>query len=159
MVIADLDIAARQLRQLIEAATSAVAFTGAGVSTESGVPDYRSKISPWTRHARSRSMLSWLIPRSASMRGGENSRWTIFIRAQPSRGHRALFGLVGCGRLDAIITPNIDGLHQGSGVGAGRLIELHGNGTYATCLTCAQRHELSEIRRAFENTSEAPQRL
>jgi NAD-dependent deacetylase len=157
MVIADVDLAASRLRDLIALSDNVVAFTGAGLSTESGVPDYRSKNSPWTRHAP--------IPFDAFMADPAQriEAWRrkfamddVYAGAKPSRGHRALSHLVASGRLEAIITQNIDDLHQASGVDANRLIELHGNGTYATCLTCAQRYELPEIRRTFEAAGRAP---
>lgn len=79
-----------------------------------------------------------------------------YAGAAPNAGHRALARLVGQGRSPAIITQNIDGLHQASGVPDAQVIELHGNGTYATCLGCGRRHELAEIRPAFEATGEPP---
>jgi NAD-dependent deacetylase len=157
MVIADLDVAAGELRALIDAASSTVAFTGAGISTESGVPDYRSKDSPWTRHPPIAFDVFMADPaqRVEAWRR-KFAMDDLYAGARPSRGHRALSRLVEAGQIETIITQNIDGLHHGSGVGPDRLIELHGNGTYATCLTCAQRYELPAIRRAFEATQEAP---
>jgi NAD-dependent deacetylase len=76
--------------------------------------------------------------------------------ARPNRGHLALAALVACGKMPAVITQNIDGLHQRSGVPAERIIELHGNGTYASCLSCGFRHELDWIRPRFEATDEPP---
>jgi len=76
--------------------------------------------------------------------------------AEPDRGHRAVATLVSRGKASAVITQNIDGLHQASGVPANRVIELHGNTTYAHCLDCAQRYELEDIRVEFERTGDAP---
>ena len=76
--------------------------------------------------------------------------------AEPNRGHRAVAALVSRGKASAVITQNIDGLHQASGVPANRVIELHGNTTYAHCLDCAQRYELEDIRIEFERTGDAP---
>ena len=70
--------------------------------------------------------------------------------ARPNRGHRAVAELVRCGTAAAVITQNIDGLHQASGIPAEQVIELHGNSTYAHCLDCAQRYEIAELRTAFE---------
>ncbi|WP_158807600.1 Sir2 family NAD-dependent protein deacetylase [Beijerinckia sp. L45] len=157
MVIADIEAAASQLRQLIDSASNVVAFTGAGLSTESGVPDYRSKNSPWTRYTPIPFDLFVADPaqRVEAWRR-KFAMDDLYADARPSRGHSALSQLVQAGQLAAIITQNIDDLHQRSGVGPDHLIELHGNGTYATCLTCAQRYELPPIRRAFEDTGEAP---
>ena len=77
-------------------------------------------------------------------------------KAEPNRGHRAVASLVNRGKASAVITQNIDGLHQASGVPANRVIELHGNTTYAHCLDCARRYELEHIRLEFERTGEAP---
>ena len=156
-MIHDAGAAAERLQDVLNAASHAVAFTGAGLSTESGVPDYRSPGSPWLRHKP--------IPYAAFLAEPAHrvEAWRrkfamddIYAGACPSRGHRALSSLAAAGRLAAIITQNIDNLHQVSGVRPDQLIELHGNGTYATCLTCAQRFELADIRRGFEASGEAP---
>ncbi|MGQ3284579.1 SIR2 family NAD-dependent protein deacylase [Bosea sp. (in: a-proteobacteria)] len=145
------------LHAMLDAAGSIVAFTGAGISTESGVPDFRSAGSPW--------MVNKPIPFEAFVRSREvrAEAWRRkfamddhYAGAAPNAGHRALARLVGQGRSPAIITQNIDGLHQASGVPDAQVIELHGNGTYATCLGCGRRHELAEIRPAFEATGEPP---
>jgi NAD-dependent deacetylase len=149
-----------ELAQIIAAARRIVAFTGAGISTESGIPDFRSPDSAWKRHAP--------IPFDQFM-AQESSRveaWQrkfamddLYAGAQPGRGHHALAQLYASGKLACVITQNIDGLHQASGIGSDDVIELHGNGTYATCLGCGVRHELARIRPAFEQTRRAPQCL
>jgi NAD-dependent deacetylase len=149
------DIAA--LRDLVSRASTVVAFTGAGISTESGVPDFRSPDSPWMRNKP--------IPFDAYLASPDARReaWRrkfamddIYAGAKPSRGHRALASLVRSGRTPGIITQNIDGLHQASGVPADKVVELHGNGTYATCLGCGRRHELAWVRERFAASGEAP---
>jgi NAD-dependent deacetylase len=80
----------------------------------------------------------------------------LYRDARPSRGHLAIASLVTCGKMPAVVTQNIDGLHQSSGVPSDNVVELHGNGTYATCLSCGQRHELAGIRAVFEATGEPP---
>ena len=77
-------------------------------------------------------------------------------KAEPNRGHRAVATLVRRGKVSAVITQNIDGLHQASGVPAEQVIELHGNTTYAHCLTCGQRYEIEVLRAAFERDGSAP---
>jgi len=146
-----------ELHALLDRADSIVSFTGAGISTESGVPDFRTPGSPW--------MVNKPIPFEAFVQSRE-ARIEAWRRkfamddhyrdAQPNIGHRALARLVAEGRSPAIVTQNIDGLHQASGVPEERVIELHGNGTYASCLTCGWRHELAAIRPAFEATGEPP---
>jgi NAD-dependent deacetylase len=77
-------------------------------------------------------------------------------QAKPNRGHRAVAELVRRGRAAAVITQNIDGLHQASGLAEEQVIELHGNSTYARCLDCAGRHEIEPLRLAFERNEVAP---
>jgi NAD-dependent deacetylase len=145
------------LQDWVASAHSVVGFTGAGISTESGVPDFRSPGSPWMRHKP--------IPFEAFLRSEDARReaWRrkfamddLYRDARPSRGHDALTSLVACGKMPAVVTQNIDGLHQSSGVPADRLVELHGNGTFAACLACRHRHELDAIRPRFEATGEPP---
>ncbi len=146
-----------ELRQWVARSRRIVAFTGAGISTECGVPDFRSPGSPW--------LVNKPIPYQAFV-ASEDVRREAWRRkfvmddhyrfAQPGRGHAALAALYARGVLTCIVTQNIDDLHQRSGVPAQAVIELHGNGTYATCLDCGLRHELEPIRMAFEQTGEAP---
>lgn len=151
------DDAIEALHGMLDRAASIVAFTGAGISTESGVPDFRTPGSPWT--------VNKPIPFEAFVRSREAriEAWRRkfamddhFAGAAPNRGHYALARLVAEGRSPAIITQNIDNLHQASGVPDDRVIELHGNGSYATCLTCGWRHELAAIRPTFEASGEPP---
>jgi NAD-dependent deacetylase len=79
-----------------------------------------------------------------------------FSTARPARGHLALASLHRAGKISAVITQNIDNLHQASGFPPDRVVELHGNTTYATCLDCGQRHELSWVRERFETGGDAP---
>jgi NAD-dependent protein deacetylase/lipoamidase len=149
--------ALEELHALVRRADVVAGFTGAGISTESGVPDFRSPNSPWMRHPP--------MPFDEFVRSGEARReaWRrkfamddLYRDARPSRGHMALAALVAEGKMPAVVTQNIDGLHQQSGVPAERVIELHGNGTYAACLSCARRHELAWVRSRFEAAGEPP---
>lgn len=146
-----------ELHAMLARAERIVSFTGAGISTESGVPDFRTPGSPW--------MVNKPIPFEAFVNSREarieawRRKFTMddyYRDARPNIGHRALAELVARGRSPAIVTQNIDGLHQASGVPGEQVIELHGNGTYATCLNCGWRHELAAIRPAFEATGEPP---
>ncbi|MBM3583344.1 MAG: NAD-dependent deacetylase [Alphaproteobacteria bacterium] len=154
--MADGDAAAR-LADLIGAARHAVAFTGAGLSTESGIPDFRSTGGIWDRF-KPIEYADFLASEDARRAFWERKFAThpTVAGAQPNRGHRALAALVAAGRLAAIVTQNIDGLHQRAGVAADRVIELHGNTTYAECLDCAARFELEPIRVAFETHGTTP---
>jgi len=148
---------AKRLSALLRDAQHITGFTGAGVSTECGVPDFRSPGSPW--------MANKPIPFAAFTASAEarkeawRRKFTMddaYAGAQPGRGHRMLAALHNCGRMPVLITQNIDGLHQLSGIPPESLIELHGNGGHAKCLTCETRHELAEIRPIFEQDGEAP---
>ncbi len=149
MAFADQDDVVR-LRKLVEAAGSVVIFTGAGISTESGIPDFRSPGGLWSKYQpidfrdfmASEEMRRESWRRKFAMDGTMNS-------AEPNRGHRAVERLVSRGKVSAVITQNVDGLHQASGIPHDRIIELHGNTTYAKCLTCGLRHELAAIKAAF----------
>jgi NAD-dependent deacetylase len=155
MMAHDPDIA--ELRQMIDEARRIVIFTGAGISTESGIPDFRSPGGIWTqmRPIDFSEFLALQEARRESWRRRFGMDATM-RKAEPNRGHRAVATLVNRGKASAVITQNIDGLHHASGVPANRVIELHGNTTYAHCLDCAQRYELEDIRAEFERTGEAP---
>ncbi len=151
MIAPDLETATARLRDLIETSERVVPFTGAGISTESGIPDFRSPGGLWTK--------TQPIPFDQFLASREmrDEAWRrrfvmeeYFARARPTRGHLALAQLYRSGKSPGVITQNIDNLHQASGIAAEDVIELHGNTTFATCLDCSTRYELdgreSEIR-------------
>ncbi len=146
-----------QLREIIGSARRIVAFTGAGISTESGIPDFRSPGGIWSRYKPiyfDDFMASDEMRRESWRRKFATDE--TMINAEPNAGHRALAKLVEQGRMSAIITQNVDGLHQRSGVPDAKVIELHGNATYASCLDCGHRHELAPIRTAFLDKGALP---
>ncbi len=145
------------LFDLLDASSRMVGFTGAGISTESGVPDFRTPGSPWMQN-KPIPFQAFVESREARIEAWRR-KFTMddhYRGAQPSRGHRAFARLVQQRRMAAIITQNIDGLHQASGVPPDQVVELHGNGTYAACLACGLRHELDAIRPDFEATGAPP---
>ena len=149
--------ASAKLAALINDSQRIVAFTGAGISTESGIPDFRSPGGIWSRMQPIdfRDFINSIdMRREAWRRKAVIDR--DFQAATPNRGHRALASLVERGVMSAIITQNIDGLHQASGVPSDKVIELHGNGTYATCLDCGLRYELAPIMAAFARDETLP---
>jgi len=152
---ADPEIA--ELAGMIGAARRIVLFTGAGISTESGIPDFRSPGGIWTR-LRPIDFEDFLRSEEAR-REAWRRRFEldpVLRRAAPNRGHRACAALIRAGKAEAVITQNIDGLHQASGVPDEQVIELHGNTTYARCLDCTTRYELETVRAAFERHAAAP---
>jgi NAD-dependent deacetylase len=151
MIAPDLETAICRLRNLIEVSRIIVPFTGAGISTECGIPDFRSPGGLWTKNQP--------IPFDAFMTSAEmrDEAWRrrfvmeeSFAKARPGRGHRALASLYRAGKVPALVTQNIDNLHQVSGIAPEDVVELHGNTTYAVCLDCAQRYEVSWVRQKFD---------
>ena len=145
------------LARLIDDARRIVVFTGAGISTESGIPDFRSPGGFWTKNR----MI--YFDEFVSSRDARVEAWTrlfegrpTMLAATPNAGHRAIARLAEAGKVTDVITQNIDGLHQASGVPADRVIEIHGNATYAKCLACGQRHEFNEIEPVFRQTNDPP---
>ncbi|MEM1436782.1 MAG: Sir2 family NAD-dependent protein deacetylase [Pseudomonadota bacterium] len=140
------------LRRRLLAAERIVVFTGAGVSTESGIPDFRSPGTGLWSRMRPIPFDEFLADdavRQESWRRRFEHGGAI-ESASPNRGHRAVAQLVAEGRCHTVITQNIDGLHQASGIAPQQVVELHGNGTYATCLSCEQRFELDALEAQFD---------
>lgn len=146
-----------RLRELIEAAERVVVFTGAGISTESGIPDFRSPGGVWSR------MKPIYFQEFVASEEKRREAWTrTFSGAagwsgrEPNSGHFAVARLVAQGKVSAVITQNVDNLHQDSGVPAERVIEVHGNASYAKCLECEVRHELEVLKQSFLGAGEIP---
>ncbi len=140
-----------EMRRLIEASRRGIVFTGAGISTESGIPDFRSPTGIWQT---AKPIMFQDYVASAEMRREAWRRKFLSdptIRAaEPNRGHRAVARLVREGKISSVITQNIDGLHQASGIPDRQVIELHGNSTYAHCLDCGERYDIDALRAVFE---------
>jgi NAD-dependent deacetylase len=146
-----------ELLRLLAGARRGVAFTGAGISTESGIPDFRSPGGIWTKYMPIPFGDFIADPDARAEAWRRKFAMDDHCRGvQPNDGHRVLARLVEDRRFETVITQNIDGLHQASGVPEDRLIELHGNGTFAKCLGCGTRYELGEVRDRFAATGTAP---
>lgn len=146
-----------ELKNMLAASKRTVVFTGAGISTESGIPDFRSPGGIWTKY----QPIDFREFLSSEEARRETWRRKIAVdeaisRAEPNRGHRAIAQLVARRRASSVITQNIDGLHQRSGIPDEQVIELHGNGTYAACLDCARHYELPDVFAAFKIKEEPP---
>ena len=136
------------VRGWIDAAARIVALTGAGISTDSGIPDFRGPRGVWTRDpaAEKQSTLQHYLADPAVRRAAWRSRldhsaWS----AQPNRGHLALVTLERRGKLHALVTQNIDELHQIAGNSAHRVIEVHGTMRRVMCWSCGARGPMSEV--------------
>src|SRR5579883_511608 len=157
MIARDLQSGVERLGEMIAAASIIVPFTGAGISTECGIPDFRSPGGLWTRNRP--------IPfdEFVASREARDESWRrrfamqeTFAAARPGRGHRALASLYRAGKVPAIITQNIDNLHQASGFAADDVIELHGNTTYAKCIGCGRSYDLAWVKERFDAFGQAP---
>lgn len=146
-----------EFSRMLAASKRAVVFTGAGISTESGIPDFRSPGGIWSQYQPIdfREFLASEEARRETWRRKIAVDETV-SRAEPNRGHRAIAQLVGGGKVSSVITQNIDGLHQRSGIPEEQVIELHGNGTYAACLECMRRYQLADLFAAFKINEEPP---
>ena len=146
-----------RLKEMIGKARRVAIFTGAGISTESGIPDFRSPGGVWSRMSpiyfqdfvRSEEKRREAWERAFSGRAG-------WVGRQPNAGHYAVARLIAAGKARAVITQNVDNLHQSAGASADQVIELHGNASYATCLECGLRHELADLKALYQATGDLP---
>lgn len=143
---ADGDAAA--VRAWLGAATRTVALTGAGISTESGIPDFRGPQGVWTKNPKAEQLSS--IVHYMSDPEVRKRSWQTRVdhpgwRAVPNAGHRALAALEQRGRLQSIVTQNIDGLHQQAGSSPAIVIEVHGTMREAMCMRCGWRGSMEGV--------------
>jgi len=138
------------LARMLGEARNVVVFTGAGMSTESGIPDFRSPGGVWSR------MKPIYFQDFVASEERRREAWTRafsgaagWVGAKPNAGHFAVARLVGQGKAPVVITQNVDNLHQDSGVPEDQVVELHGNAAYAKCLECGLRHELADLKGPF----------
>lgn len=142
---------ANNLAHMIRVAERVVVFTGAGISTESGIPDFRSPGGVWSK------MKPIMFQDFVASRDARREAWTrVFNKtagwtgASPNAGHYAVANLVKAGKVTSVITQNVDNLHQESGIPADKVIEVHGNASYAKCLQCGKRYEFDALRPKWE---------
>ena len=145
------------LEAMLRQCRRAVIFTGAGISTESGIPDFRSPGGIWTRMMP--IDFADYVADPEARRESWRRRFEMeetWNSVKPNDGHRAVAELVARGIVSHVITQNIDALHQAGGVPDDKVIELHGNTTYAKCLDCGRRMAIAAIREQFELQGDAP---
>ncbi|WP_245598554.1 SIR2 family NAD-dependent protein deacylase [Glycomyces arizonensis] len=145
-------------RRLAEA-ESVTVLTGAGISTDSGIPDFRGPQGLWTKNPAAQHLFTienYLadpdVRRQAWRARLANPVWA----AEPNDAHRALVDLEADGRLEAILTQNIDGLHQAAGSSPERVVELHGTARWAACLDCGERTPMPEVLPRIEAGEDDP---
>jgi NAD-dependent deacetylase len=148
---------AAALAEQIAAASSVTAFTGAGISTESGIPDFRGPRGVWKK------MRPIELSEFLADAGARREYWRRKVEgypamrdAEPNAGHRALARLFDAGYLQTVITQNIDGLQQKAGIPDEHVIELHGSNAYVHCLSCRRRYAWEEILPRYREGDHEP---
>jgi NAD-dependent deacetylase len=147
------------VRAWIQSSTRVVALTGAGISTESGVPDFRGPQGLWTKNPKAEKlsnihyyMSDPEVRKLAWQQRLDHPAW----QAQPNSGHRALAALERAGRLHALITQNIDGLHQKAGNSTDKVIEVHGTVHEYVCMSCNRRGPMQVVLERVRGGEEDP---
>ena len=149
--------AIEQLNSLVDAASSIVAMTGAGISTAAGIPDFRSPGGIWTK-VEPITFQEFVASEDARLEDWRRrfEMNDLLTSCEPTLAHRSLAAMVRSGRMAAIVTQNIDGLHQRAGTDLEHLIELHGNGTYGRCVDCGTQMDLAEARKFIAEKGRSP---
>jgi NAD-dependent deacetylase len=143
--------------EMVASASNVVIFTGAGVSTESGIPDFRSPGGIWSQYQpiMFQDFMSSEDMRRESWRRGKET-YRVFADAEPNAAHHAIVELERMGKLDCLITQNIDNLHQRAGSSTDMVIELHGTAMFIVCMECSKRWPRAEIQEWLEDGVEIP---
>jgi len=147
-----------RLAQLIMESKKTVVFTGAGISTESGIPDFRSPGGIWSRY----NPEDFTIQKFLSGPAARKTIWKMSVEggllteAEPNLAHYAIAELYQLGKLDCVITQNIDNLHQKAGVPEDKVFELHGNMEWVVCLSCHRRFPMPEVLQKIKEGIEVP---
>ena len=141
------DSALRHAGELLKNASRIVVLAGAGISTDSGIPDFRGPEGLWTKDPGAEMLSSyeaWVTDPEVRKRGWQVRLTSPLWTAQPNDGHRALVALDEAGKLDLLVTQNIDGLHQMAGQSPERIVEIHGNNRQSICLSCAEKLDMEQ---------------
>jgi NAD-dependent deacetylase len=156
---ANLEEQIRIVRSWIEAAGRIVVLTGAGISTDSGIPDFRGPQGLWTKNPEAEKMATlqhYMAEPEVRKRAWKMRGSTFAKRAEPNVGHHALVELEGRGKLDLLITQNVDGLHVDAGTRPDRIVEIHGTIREVVCMQCADRNPMQYALDRVEAGEEDP---
>ncbi len=137
-------------RSLLEQAQRVVVLTGAGISTDSGIADFRGPQGVWTKNPEAEKMATlqaYVSDPELRARSWQNRLTSSMWSAAPNAGHRALVDLERSGRMDLLVTQNIDGLHQKAGSDPARIVEIHGTSLEVMCLRCGDRQPAEPVHR------------
>jgi NAD-dependent deacetylase len=135
-------------RSLPAHARRVVVLTGAGISTDSGIPDFRGPQGVWTKNPEAEKMATlqaYVSDPELRQRSWQNRLTSPMWDSEPNAGHAALVALERSGRLDTLVTQNIDGLHQKAGTDPGRMVEIHGTALDVMCLRCGDRQPAEPV--------------
>ena len=154
----ELESLAQRVADLVVGAGKVVVFTGAGISTESGIPDFRGPGGIWDRFDPD----DFTYQKFVTDPEARKKQWQMLrsgglaTEVEPNAAHYAIAELHGLGKLDCVITQNVDNLHQRAGVPADKVFELHGNMQRAVCLSCGRRYPLEQVRARLDAGVELP---
>lgn len=143
--------------EMVAASKKCILFSGAGMSTESGIQDFRSPGGLWEQWNPDELTFDKFISSRSSREhywGFSRAIWPTMANAKPNIGHFAVTDLYRMGKLDSVITQNVDGLHQAAGMPDEKVIELHGTLKYVSCLHCGKRFPREEIETLMDATGE-----
>jgi NAD-dependent deacetylase len=149
----------QQVAEWILQSQRLVVFTGAGLSTESGIPDFRSPGGVWSRYNPADFDFQNFLSQESSREKYWQMATEMYVairQARPNAAHLAIYELDRLGKLEVVITQNIDGLHEKAGHGADKIIELHGTALYVSCLNCGKRYNCDEIQERIKKGIKAP---
>ncbi len=145
----------KRAAELLSAARTGLALTGAGISAESGIPTFRGEGGLWTKYDPTKvASIEYFMADPSAYWSASKERGRVALAARPNPGHRALAALEAAGHLIAVVTQNTDGLHQDAGTR--RVIEVHGSGRTVQCLDCGNREPRSAVQARLD--SEMPPR-
>jgi len=154
----DLEALTDKIADLIIQSRKMVVFTGAGISTESGIPDFRSPGGIWSRFDPE----DFTYQKFTTDPEARRKQWRMLgeghltTEAKPNPAHYAIAELNDLGKLDCVITQNVDNLHHKAGVPEAKVFELHGNVQWAVCLSCGRRYPFAEIKARIDGGEEIP---
>src|SRR5687767_9089278 len=143
----DVDDELEMVAGWVAAAERITVLTGAGISTDSGIPDFRGPNGVWTKNPaaeRASTLSAYLGDPEVRKASWQARRRSPVMAARPNAGHHALVHLEARGKLHTLVTQNTDGLHLAAGTSPERLVEIHGNGREVVCWTCGERAPMAK---------------
>jgi len=155
----DLEAVIGRVRGWVDAAGRVVVLTGAGISTDSGIPDFRGPQGVWTKNPEAEKQATiqhYVADKEVRKRAWKSRLETFGQQRAPNAGHLALVALERRGKLDTLITQNVDGLHQAAGSSPARVVEVHGTTREVVCLDCGERAPMERALARVRNGEEDP---